>query len=132
MDGGTPSILFSENHMKFPAWYAIVVGFGMIAQWAFSILTGNVPEFQFEPWRIGFHLAGEMSTALALIAGGIAALRSITWSRTILPVGLGMVIYSEIVSPGYFAQLGQWPMVGMFAVILIGAAWSVKLLLSKE
>ena len=118
--------------MKFSAWYGILVGFLMIAQWTFSILSGGVPEFQTEPWRIGFHLAAEMSTALMLIIGGVATLKSIVWAKQILLVGLGMVIYSEIVSPGYFAQLGQWPLVGMFVVILIGAVWSVRLLLSKD
>ncbi len=43
-----------------------------------------------------------------------------------------MVVYSEIVSPGYFAQLGQWPMVGMFAVLLGGALWSMVLLLRNR
>ena len=64
--------------MKFPAWYGILVGLLMIAQWAFSILAGDVPEFQTAPWEIALHLAAEISTALMLIIGGIAALRSIT------------------------------------------------------
>jgi len=115
--------------MKFPAWYGIVVGILMIVQWIFSILSGGVPEFQTEPWRIGFHLAAEFATAVLLILGGIAVLRSLTWGSTVLLIGLGMVIYSEIVSPGYFAQLGQWPMVGMFVLLLGGAIWSVLLLL---
>jgi len=115
--------------MKFPAWYGIVVGILMIVQWIFSILSGGVPEFQTEPWRIGFHLAAEFATAVLLILGGIAVLRSLTCGSTVLLIGLGMVIYSEIVSPGYFAQLGQWPMVGMFVLLLGGAIWSVLLLL---
>ena len=115
--------------MIFPAWYGIVVGCLMIVQWIVSIVSGSVPEFQSEPWRIGFHLAAELVTAIMLIVGGIAVLRSAEWGRTILLIGLGMVIYSEIVSPGYFAQLGGWPMVGMFFVLLGGAIWSVLLLL---
>ncbi len=115
--------------MKYPAWYGIVVGCLMIVQWILSIASGSVPEIQSEPWRIGFHLAAEFATASMLIIGGIAALRSAVWGRTILLIGLGMVIYSEIVSPGYFAQLGGWAMVGMFIVLLGGAIWSVLLLL---
>jgi len=118
--------------MKFPAWYGVLVGSLMIGQWAISILTGAVPEFQSEPWRIGFHLAAEFSTALMVILGGLAVLRSAGWGRPVLLIGLGMVIYSEIVSPGYFAQLGQWPMVGMFILLLGGAIWSTILLLSRE
>lgn len=118
--------------MKFPAWYGILVGFLMIAQWTFSILAGGVPEFQNAPWEIAFHLAAEFSTAVVLIIGGIAALKSVAWSRHILLLGLGMVIYSEIVSPGYFAQLDQWAFVLMFAVLLLGAVGSAMRLVSSD
>ena len=118
--------------MKFPAWYGILVGLLMSAQWTVSILTGGIPELRSAPWEIAFHLAAEFSTAIVLLAGGIAMLRSIAWSRTVLLLGLGMVIYSEIVSPGYFAQLGQWAFVPLFAVLLFGAAWSALLLLNER
>jgi hypothetical protein len=118
--------------MTFPAWYGILVGLLMITQWTFSIFAGGVPEFQSEPWRIGFHLAAEFCTALVLMVGGIAALKSIAWSKQVLMLGLGMVIYSEIVSPGYFAHLRQWTFVGMFALLLFGAVWSGMLLLKSR
>ena len=118
--------------MKFAAWYGILVGFFMIAQWTVSVISGAVPEFETEPWRIAFHLAAEFSTAIMLIIGGIAALKSIGWAKQILLLGLGMVIYSEIVSPGYFAQLGQWAFVIMFAMILLAAAFAVRLLLKER
>lgn len=118
--------------MKFPAWYGIIVGILMIAQWTLSIVSGNVPEFVTEPWRIGFHLAGEFLTAILLIVGGMAVLRSAAWGRVVLLIGIGMVIYSEIVSPGYFAQLGQWSMVAMFLALLSGAIWSVVIVLSGD
>lgn len=131
--GKVVSIDQQRSHgMKFAAWYGILIGIGMIAQWAVSILSGGVPEFQTEPWRIAFHLAAEFSTALMLIISGAAVLRSTAWGKYLLLVALGMVIYSEIVSPGYFAQLGQWPMVAMFAVILIGGVWSVVLIFKSE
>jgi hypothetical protein len=120
-----------RQKMKFPAWYGILVGILMIVQWIVSILAGGVPEFQTAPWEIAFHLAAEMSTAVMLILGGIAVLRANRWARQILLIGIGMVIYSEIVSPGYFAQLEQWPVVVMFALLLLGAAWSVRLLLTS-
>lgn len=115
--------------MKFPAWYGILVGFLMIAQWTFSILSGGVPEFQSAPWEIAFHLAAEMTTAGMLILGGIASLKSIDWGKQVLFIGLGMVIYSEIVSPGYFAQLGEWALVAVFAMLLFGGTVSVVVLL---
>lgn len=119
--------------MKFPAWYGILVGLLMLAQWSVSIFSGTVPEFETAPWEIAFHLAAEISTALMLIVGGVATLRQSPWSRQVLLLGVGMVIYSEIVSPGYFAQLGQWALVAMFAVLFCGAIWSVvRLLMESE
>jgi hypothetical protein len=118
--------------MKFPAWYGILVGFLMITQWTFSILAGGIPELQNAPWEIPFHLAAEFSTAIMLIIGGIAGLKSVAGFGQILLLGLGMVIYSEIVSSGYFAQLDQWAFVLMFAVLLLGAVWSVTRLVSSD
>ena len=117
--------------MKFSAWYGILVGFVMVAQWVFFLVTGSVPELQSEPWRIALHLAAELTTALMLIVSGIATLKSAVWGKKVLLVGLGMVIYSEIVSPGYFAQLGQWAPVGMFAILLFGAVIGVMKLLEE-
>jgi len=36
-----------------------------------------------------------------------------------------MLVYSVIVSPGYFAQQGQWGLVAMFAILLALAVISV-------
>ena len=118
--------------MKFSAWYGILVGFLMIAQWTFTILAGGVPEFQTAPWEIALHLAAELTTAAMLILGGIATLKSVNWGKQILFVGLGMVIYSEIVSPGYFAQLGQWALVAVFAMLLFGGTISIMTLLRQK
>jgi hypothetical protein len=111
--------------MRFAAWYGIVVGILMLAQWSFFLATGQVPEVQTEPVRLAFHLAAEGITALGLLVSGLALLRNETWARASLLVFLGLVIYSEIVSPGYFAQQGQWALVAMFAVLLLGAILSV-------
>ncbi len=51
------------------------------------------------------------------------------------PLGLaasGMLLYTVINSSGYFAELGQWPMVGMFAVLLAVAATSIVFLTRGE
>ena len=105
--------------MKFTGIFSIVVGALMLGQWAFFIAAGQVPELQTEPYRIGFHLSAEGATALALIVSGIALLNRRTWGRTLSLVAQGMLIYTVIVSPGYFAQQGVWPLVGMFAILLV-------------
>jgi hypothetical protein len=91
----------------------------MLAQWGFFLAAGQVPELQAEPFRISFHLLGEGVTAFALIVSGIALFKRMSWSRDIAFASLGMLTYTVLVSPGYFAQLGQWPPVAMFAVLLI-------------
>jgi hypothetical protein len=115
--------------MKFPAWYGISVGALIILQWIFFLTTGSVPQLQTARWEIGLHFSAELLLALALLSGGIATLQSMRWGEKVLLVALGMAIYSEINSPGYFAQLGQWALVMMFAVLLFGAVWSVMTLL---
>ncbi len=116
--------------MKFTGIYSIIVGVLMLAQWAFFLATGQVPELKTEPFRIAFHLAAEgaTATALALIVSGIGLLSRKAWGRTAALVALGMLIYTSIVSPGYFAQQGVWALVGMFAVLLALALVGLGLL----
>ena len=101
------------------AIYAIVVGVLMFGQWAMFLIMGNVPELQTEPIRIAFHLAGEFTTAALLIAGGLGVLTLRKWGYHVFLLALGMLLYTIIVSPGYFGQLGQWIFVVMFAVLVV-------------
>jgi hypothetical protein len=105
--------------MKLPAWFFIIVAILMVGQWGFFMATGAVPELWTEPWRIGFHLAAELATAASLLAGGVGLLRDRPWGKAAGLFAAGLLAYTCIVSPGYFAQLGQWPLVGMFAVLLV-------------
>lgn len=118
--------------MRFVAWYAIVVGVLMVGQWAFFVASGQVPELQTEPFRIAFHLAAEGVTAIALVVAGVSLLRRTGWAREVAFAALGMLTYTIIVSPGYFAQLGQWPLVGMFGVLLVLTLISYGLLLGER
>jgi peptidoglycan/LPS O-acetylase OafA/YrhL len=105
--------------MTFPAVFATAVGLGMIGQWTASYLTRQIPELQSEPYRIWFHIAGEMVTALLLILSGIGLITERSWAQPLYLVSVGMLIYTAIVSPGYFAQRGQWIWVLIFAVIVL-------------
>lgn len=118
--------------MKFSSWYSIIVGVLMIGQWGFFLAAGQVPELRTEPLRIAFHLAGEFLTAFALLVSGIALLRHLPWGKAVNLTALGMLIYSVIVSPGYFAQQGQWVMVIMFGVLLLLALISVSRLMQQK
>jgi hypothetical protein len=99
----------------------------MIGQWLFFLANDQVPELKTEPLRIRFHLAAESATAIALLVGGVAVLTDQAWSRWFYPLAMGMLLYTVIVSPGYFAEKGQWALVGVFAVVLVLALVSIVL-----
>jgi len=105
--------------MIFSAVYACVVGIGMIGMWSFLLLTKQVPELKTEPYRIRFHIAAEFVTAITLVVGGVGLLTDQSWSLWMYLVAIGMLFYTVIVSPGYYAEKGEWPFVGMFTVVLI-------------
>ncbi len=115
--------------MKFAAIFSLVVGLGMIVQWTLSYLSHQIPELKTEPIRIGFHLAAEMITALSLISSGIALLLGAGWAVPCFLVAAGMLLYTSIVSPGYFAQGGQWGWLGMFSAIIVLTIISLILIL---
>ncbi len=113
--------------MTFASIFAIVVGLGMILQWGMSYLAKQIPELETEPIRIGFHIAAEMATALMLIVGGIGLLTEKPWASILYPIAVGMLFYTAIVSPGYFAQRGNWIWVLIFAVLILLAIVSLLL-----
>jgi hypothetical protein len=105
--------------MNFPALYAIVVGLLICGQWAFFLITRQVPELKTERVRVLLHIADEFLTAALLIASGVGLLLQQAWAASLYPVAAGMLLYTVIVSAGYFAQKRVWPIVGMFAALLI-------------
>ena len=111
--------------MIFSAVFVLAVGLAMISQWSISFARKQVPELEDEPIRLGFHIAGEFLTALALIVSGIALLARLGWSVPLYLVAIGMLLYTTIVSPGYFAQKGEWKWLGMFGAIIAGAIVSL-------
>ena len=115
--------------MTFPSIFAIIVGIGMIGMWGVSYFTKQIPELESEPIRIKFHLAAEITTALILVIGGAGLFTGQEWATTVYLVATGMLFYTVIVSPGYFAQKGQWTYVIMFAVILSLAVISLLIVL---
>lgn len=118
--------------MRFAGWYGIVVGLMMMGQWGFFLAAGQVPELNTEPVRLAFHLAAEFGTAIALIVSGVALVRGRRWGLNVYLVAAGMLLYSVIVSPGYFAQQGQWALVGMFGILLLLALVSIRNLMRAK
>lgn len=114
--------------MLFASFFAIIAGFSMIGQWIASYKSGQIPELETEPIRIGFHIAAEIITASALIGGGAALLTRQAWGKDLFLIAMGMLFYTTIVSPGYFAQKGQWIWPVIFGVLILLGLVSVFLI----
>ncbi len=109
----------------FPSIFSICVGIGMIGQWIMFYLRDQIPELDTEPMRIKFHLAAELITAVVLILGGTALIANTSWGKDILLLALGMLLYTLVVSSGYFAQRRQPAFVGMFAGLFLLTLFSL-------
>ena len=115
---------------KITAVYSLLMGLSMFGMWTMFWIVGEIPELETEPIRIGMHLAAEFVTAVLLIAGGIALLKSWKHSINLFQFSMGMLIYTLIQSPGYFAEQGELAFVAMFTIFLLIAGilliWSFK------
>jgi hypothetical protein len=89
------------------------------ARWTGSRDSNRAGQAGFPPGRGTSHRFGLADSRTGLLRGKAWAVKSF------LVFG-GMLLYSVIVSPGYFAQQGQWIFVGMFAVLLALALWSMS------
>lgn len=69
--------------------------------------------------------AAEAATAVMLIISGVSLLAGAPIAREIYLIATGMLFYTSIVSPGYFAQKGVWAWVGVFAALIILAIMGV-------
>ena len=100
------------------AIYAILISVSIIGMWTMLYITGSIPEFDTEPIRIGMHLVVELATGIILILGAYGLLNNKKWGYNIYLISMGMLIYTLIVSSGYYAEKGNYFFVGMFAIML--------------
>jgi len=91
----------------------------MIVQWSLSYISKQIPELETERIRILFHIAAELVTAVSLIGGGVGLLGSWEWGVSVYHGAIGMLLYTAIASPGYFAQKRQWGWLGVFGALII-------------
>ena len=115
-----------------PAIFGVAVGILMIVMWIVFLATGQVPELESGSVEIVLHVAAELVTAVTLLAGGSAMLMRLSGGRHILLIGFGMLLYTLIVSPGYYVDLGETPMVIMFAVLFAATVAFLAILLKGE
>jgi hypothetical protein len=97
----------------------ITVGLMMFLMWSFFLITGMVPELETKPAEIILHLTAEFSTALILILAGIFLLKNSRLAQFLYPLSIGMLLYTLIVSPGYYIQSKDYGFAVMFAILIL-------------
>ena len=108
-------------------WYVVtfslVVGVAMPAFWVAAVAAGKVPEIEEGSREIWFHVVAEVATGLTLIGGAIATLAAPATRGPAVAtlLGLGLLGYSITVSPGYYVDRRDWPMVVMFGCVWAAA-----------
>jgi len=114
------------------AAYSVLIGIMMAAMWTVFALTDQIPEIDTKPKEIAFHLAGEFLTAFALISGGLGLALKRAWGFPINTAALGMLSYTVVVSPGYYAQNENYAFVGMFGILMLLTLIFIFLSVSKR
>jgi hypothetical protein len=100
---------------KICAIYALLVGISMILVWAGYFATGSVMGIKPSAPGLMFHIAAEFATSFALIAAAIGMLANRKWGRDIYFLGLGLLAYALINSPGYYIAGGGNFIIAVFA-----------------
>ena len=101
---------------KLASIYSIIIGIAMICMWIIFIALNQVPEIKSAPIKIIYHLIAELLTAILLLIGGYGLLTKRIWGFHLYLISMGMLLYTVIVSAGYYANIGDIFMVGMFSL----------------
>ena len=96
------------------AFYCVAVAVLMALWWGSEIRNGALKRPDRSRGEIALHLTAEMATALLLAIGGVLLARS-----GLALVGLGMLLYTVIQSPGYFLARQEPAPVVMFGVLAV-------------
>ncbi len=117
---------------KMSAFYSILMGICMIGMWIMFYTSDSIPEIQTKPIELGMHILAEIITAVVLIIGGFSVLMNKRWGNQIYLLSMGMLLYTLIMSPGYFLQQGDIGFAIMFAVFILLAIMFTILHLTKK
>jgi hypothetical protein len=109
-------------------WYAIAVGVLMAGWWAVDLRGGALDRPDRSRAELGLHLTAEFLTGAALLVGGVLLL--VTDTTGVVLVGLGMLLYTVIQSPGYFLARREREPAVMFAVLVVTTLVAIGMLLA--
>lgn len=105
------------------AWYAIGVGVLMAVWWTLDLRGGALDRPDRARVELVLHLVAEFATAALLLVGGVVALRA--GSPSSLLVGLGMLLYTVVQSPGYFLARRETAPAVMFGVLVVATLGAI-------
>ena len=117
---------------KAAAIFAIIVGISMLGMWVVFYLTNNISELETKPIELTFHLIAEFITAFLLIIAGVGVLNSTAWGYNLYLIATGMVLYTMIMSPGYFLQAGDISFLIMFSVLILLSLYFLRIIIKNK
>ncbi len=108
----------------------------MILMWGAYFATGTMMGIKPAAAGLSFHIAAEFATAAVMIAGGAGVLKGKGWGRDFYFLGIGMLLYALINSPGYYLSGRAALILAMFGgtlvLALIFAVLGLKSLASER
>ena len=110
--------------MRKDAIFSLIVGTSMILMWVFLLITGQVPELDIIPIETMFSIVADNGTAVLLLLGWYGITRKKSWGRDVYLISMGALFYSLMIAIGYYSQLGETAMLGMFVPIFIVMMYS--------
>lgn len=120
------------NKTKSAAIFAMIVGVSMLGMWGVFYLTDNIPELETKPIELAFHLIAEFSTAVFLIIAGVGVLKLASWGYNLYLISAGMLLYTMIMSPGYFLQTGDISFLVMFSTLIIITLYFLRVIIKNK
>ncbi len=104
-------------------WYLTVfsvgVGVSMPAFWAIAAARGTLAHYGQGRDDLAWHVVAEVVTGTVLLAAGLGMALGDPddrWVATLSALGLGLLVYSLIQSPGHYAARGDRRMLATFAL----------------
>jgi hypothetical protein len=90
------------NVRTISAAYSLLTGISIIIVWSIYLATGNVFGATPSPVGLTYHIAAECAAAATLAAAGVGLFARKPWAKSVFILGMGMLLYAVINSPGLY------------------------------
>jgi hypothetical protein len=120
------------NIRIFASLYAMVIAAIILVVWIALYVSKGISELYAIPIETGVHISADIITAVILITGGMGLIRKSGWGFKVYLLSMGMLLYTLIMSAGYFSQQGVCLIVALFAGFIALTALLIVLSLFKE